>query len=115
MTITGANFIDGSWVPADSGKVFERRNPADDSDLIGTFPDSDVIDVQNAVDALDKAAPDWAATPPERARPSSSRRRAPRGQCGHTRRGADPRRGQNPSRSLDGGEPHADEPAFLRR
>lgn len=66
MTITGANFIDGSWVPADSGKVFERRNPADDSDLIGTFPDSDVIDVQNAVDALDKAAPDWAATPPER-------------------------------------------------
>ncbi len=66
MTITGSNFIDSNWVPANSGKVFERRNPADDSDLIGTFPDSDTVDVQNAVDALDKAAPEWAATPPER-------------------------------------------------
>ncbi|MGW0019500.1 aldehyde dehydrogenase family protein [Rhodococcus sp. NPDC003382] len=66
MTITGLNHIDGSWVPAASGAVFERRNPADDTDLIGTFPDSDAIDVRNAVDALDKAAPEWAATPPER-------------------------------------------------
>ncbi|MGN5236480.1 MULTISPECIES: aldehyde dehydrogenase family protein [unclassified Rhodococcus (in: high G+C Gram-positive bacteria)] len=66
MTIIGSNFIDGKWVPSDSGKVFERRNPADNSDLIGTFPASEHIDVQNAVDALDKAAPEWAATPPER-------------------------------------------------
>jgi acyl-CoA reductase-like NAD-dependent aldehyde dehydrogenase len=66
MTITGLNHIDGNWVPAASGAVFERRNPADETDLIGTFPDSDAIDVRNAVDALDKAAPEWAATPPER-------------------------------------------------
>jgi acyl-CoA reductase-like NAD-dependent aldehyde dehydrogenase len=66
MTVTGSNFIDSSWIPSDSGEVFERRNPADDSDLVGTFPDSNVIDVQNAVDALDKAAPAWATTPPER-------------------------------------------------
>ncbi|AWZ23523.1 MULTISPECIES: aldehyde dehydrogenase family protein [Rhodococcus] len=66
MTITGLNHIDGNWVPAASGAVFERRNPADETDLIGTFPDSDAIDVRNAVDALDKAAPEWAAAPPER-------------------------------------------------
>ena len=66
MTIIGLNHIDGDWVPAASGAVFERRNPADESDLIGTFPDSDALDVRNAVDALDKAAPDWASTPPER-------------------------------------------------
>ena len=46
MTITGLNHIDGNWVPAASGAVFERRNPADETDLIGTFPDSDAIDVR---------------------------------------------------------------------
>ncbi|OLL20235.1 MULTISPECIES: aldehyde dehydrogenase family protein [unclassified Rhodococcus (in: high G+C Gram-positive bacteria)] len=66
MAVTGLNFIDGAWVPAVSGATFERRNPADSTDLIGTFPDSDATDVRIAVDALDKAAPEWAATPPER-------------------------------------------------
>lgn len=66
MTITGLNLIDGRWVPAASGAVFERRNPADETDLVGVFPDSDAVDVRNAVDALDKAAPEWAATAPER-------------------------------------------------
>ena len=65
MTIAGLNHIDGRWVPAASGAVFERRNPADESDLVGVFPDSDAVDVRNAVDALDKAAPEWAATAPE--------------------------------------------------
>ncbi len=66
MTITGLNHIDGRWVPAASGAVFERRNPADESDLVGVFPDSDATDVHNAVDALDKASAEWAATSPER-------------------------------------------------
>lgn len=64
--IEGANFIDGTWVPAVSGRTFERRNPADHDDVIGTFPTSGPDDVRNAVDALDKAAADWAATSPER-------------------------------------------------
>lgn len=62
----GANFIDGVWVPAASGATFERRNPADPADLIGTFPASGPADVRAAVDALDKAAPEWAAVSPER-------------------------------------------------
>jgi aldehyde dehydrogenase (NAD+) len=64
--IEGANFIDGRWLPAISGETFERRNPADQDDVVGTFPASGAADVHAAVDALDKAAPEWAATAPER-------------------------------------------------
>lgn len=32
------NFIDGKYVSADSGKTYENRNPANQDDLIGTFP-----------------------------------------------------------------------------
>ncbi|MEE6165219.1 MULTISPECIES: aldehyde dehydrogenase family protein [unclassified Mycolicibacterium] len=66
MTLTGANFIDGQWVPAASGNTFERRNPADPDDVIGSFPASDGTDVRTAVDALEKGAAEWAATAPER-------------------------------------------------
>ncbi len=62
----GANFIDGRWVPAVSGATFERRNPADHDDVVGVFPASAAADVSAAVDALDKAAPEWAGTAPER-------------------------------------------------
>ncbi|MGG7100620.1 aldehyde dehydrogenase family protein [Rhodococcus sp. 24CO] len=62
----GLNYIDGRWVAAQSGATFERRNPADRSDVIGTFPDSGHDDVEIAVSALIKAAPAWAATAPER-------------------------------------------------
>lgn len=61
----GANYIDGRWVPAQSGATFERRNPADPSDVVGVFPDSGPADVRAAVDALEKAAPEWASVPPE--------------------------------------------------
>jgi alpha-ketoglutaric semialdehyde dehydrogenase len=64
--VEGANFIDGRWVPAVSGETFERRNPADQDEVIGTFPTSGAADVRAAIDALDKAAPEWAATAPER-------------------------------------------------
>lgn len=62
----GANFIDGRWVPAVSGATFERRNPADHDDIVGVFPASAAADVSAAVDALEKAAPEWAGTSPER-------------------------------------------------
>jgi alpha-ketoglutaric semialdehyde dehydrogenase len=64
--VEGANFIDGRWVPAVSGETFERRNPADQDDVVGTFPASGAADVRAAVDALERAAPEWAATAPER-------------------------------------------------
>ncbi|MGK2865934.1 MAG: aldehyde dehydrogenase family protein [Mycobacterium sp.] len=64
--IEGSNFINGDWVPAQTGATFTRRNPADPTDVIGTFPASGPEDVRTAVDMLDKAAPEWAATAPER-------------------------------------------------
>jgi aldehyde dehydrogenase (NAD+) len=64
--IDGSNFLNGDWVPAQSGATFTRRNPADPTDVIGTFPASGPDDVRTAVDMLEKAAPEWAATSPER-------------------------------------------------
>ncbi|WP_016884182.1 MULTISPECIES: aldehyde dehydrogenase family protein [unclassified Rhodococcus (in: high G+C Gram-positive bacteria)] len=64
--IEGLNLIDGQWAPSSSGATFERRNPADHDDVIGVFPDSTEADVDAAVSAVAKAAPQWAATPPER-------------------------------------------------
>jgi alpha-ketoglutaric semialdehyde dehydrogenase len=62
------NFIDGEWVDARGGKTMENRNPADTADLVGTFPASDLRDVDAAVDAARLAFPGWRATPaPKRA------------------------------------------------
>ena len=57
------NFIGGEWVPARSGTTFENRNPADTTDLIGTFADSGPEDVERAVAAARDAFPAWRALP----------------------------------------------------
>jgi len=31
------NFIDGQWVDSESGRRFKNINPADPSDIVGTF------------------------------------------------------------------------------
>jgi aldehyde dehydrogenase (NAD+) len=57
------NYIGGAWVPAASGKTFENRNPADTSELIGTFADSGPEDVERAVGAARDASARWKALP----------------------------------------------------
>lgn len=57
------NFINGRYVPARSGRTYENRNPADTSDLIGTFPASGPEDVADAVAAAKAAYPKWRAIP----------------------------------------------------
>jgi alpha-ketoglutaric semialdehyde dehydrogenase len=57
------NFIAGAWVPPDSGEYFENRNPADRTDLIGTFPRSGITDVQRAVESAKRGFAQWRATP----------------------------------------------------
>ncbi len=57
------NYIGGAWVPSASGKTFENINPADQRDVIGTFPDSNAQDVAAAVAACNAAARAWALTP----------------------------------------------------
>jgi alpha-ketoglutaric semialdehyde dehydrogenase len=63
------NLIGGAWVPAQAGGTFERRNPADESDLIGVFPASTAADAASAVAGVKRACGDWARRDPqERAR-----------------------------------------------
>ncbi len=57
------NFINGRFVPARSGNTYENRNPADTSDLIGTFPASGAEDVEAAVATAKAAYPKWRAIP----------------------------------------------------
>jgi aldehyde dehydrogenase (NAD+) len=57
------NYIDGKWMPAASGKTFENHNPADTSDLVGRFADSDPGDLERAVASALEAFPRWRATP----------------------------------------------------
>jgi aldehyde dehydrogenase (NAD+) len=68
------NYVNGAWTPARTGATFERRNPADQKDLVGTFPDSGQEDVQAAVDAARAALPAWRRCRPTRAGNSCSRR-----------------------------------------
>ena len=60
------NLIGGKWLPSRSGKCFENRNPARNSDLIGTFPDSGPEDVDSAVQAASRAFASWRLLPAPR-------------------------------------------------
>ena len=67
-TPTCYNFIDGEWVSSVSGKLFENRNPANTSDLIGLFQQSVAADAVRAVDAAQRAYQHWRLVPaPKRA------------------------------------------------
>ncbi len=63
MPQTYHNYIDGQWVPAQSGATYENRNPADRDDLIGLFPQSAQADVDAAVAAASKAFAAWRLVP----------------------------------------------------
>ncbi len=62
------NLISGQWLPAKSGKTYQNINPADHSDILGTFPASDSEDVALAVAAAKDAFKTWRLVPaPKRA------------------------------------------------
>ncbi|HET9147316.1 MAG TPA: NAD-dependent succinate-semialdehyde dehydrogenase [Acetobacteraceae bacterium] len=55
-----ANFIDGKWVEAESGKTLEVKNPADGS-LVGRVPAMSGAEARRAVEAANRAFPAWRA------------------------------------------------------
>jgi alpha-ketoglutaric semialdehyde dehydrogenase len=57
------NFIDGDWVDSVSGETFESRNPADRTEVVGTFARAGAADVDRAVQAAVDAYPGWMQTP----------------------------------------------------
>jgi alpha-ketoglutaric semialdehyde dehydrogenase len=57
------NFVAGEWRDAASGGTFENRNPADGSDLVGTFPRSTADDLARAVASAKRGFELWRRTP----------------------------------------------------
>ena len=57
------NFINGKWVDAKSGQTFENRNPANWTELVGTFPKSGKEEVDEAVKAARTAFDAWRLMP----------------------------------------------------
>jgi aminomuconate-semialdehyde/2-hydroxymuconate-6-semialdehyde dehydrogenase len=57
-----ANFINGAFVPPRSGAYFDDINPAT-AEVIAQIPDSDELDVDDAVRAAKAAFPAWSRTP----------------------------------------------------
>ncbi|MDP7667165.1 MAG: NAD-dependent succinate-semialdehyde dehydrogenase [Rhodospirillales bacterium] len=55
-------YIDGAWHDADSGKTFEVDNPADGS-VLGTVPAMGVAETRRAIEAADRAFPEWSQRP----------------------------------------------------
>ncbi|HTO73883.1 MAG TPA: aldehyde dehydrogenase family protein, partial [Gemmatimonadales bacterium] len=63
MARTFRNYIAGRWTAPVSGRYFENRNPADQRDLIGRFPDSNAEDVAAAVESAARGFERWRRTP----------------------------------------------------
>ncbi len=61
--LTCRNYINGNWLPAQSGATLESRNPADWRKRIATFPRSGATDVDAAVAAARRAYLSWRLVP----------------------------------------------------
>ncbi len=46
MAKTYKNYIDGNWVNAQTGELFENKNPANTDEVVGRFQKSGLRDVQ---------------------------------------------------------------------
>ncbi|MGH8706847.1 MAG: NAD-dependent succinate-semialdehyde dehydrogenase [Burkholderiales bacterium] len=53
-------YLDGAWTPADSGKTFAVRNPAN-GDQLGSVPDMGAAETKKAIAAAQSALPAWRA------------------------------------------------------
>jgi len=56
------HYINGEWVPSDSGEWFGTYNPTT-GELLAEFPKGTVEDVRRAIDAAEQAYPAWRQTP----------------------------------------------------
>jgi len=60
VNLTFGNYINGEWTTA--GATFENRNPANTSELVGSFVKGTADDMAEAVRAAAAALPGWSAT-----------------------------------------------------
>lgn len=61
--MNGRNFV-GDWVTAKSGRTFDRENPADITEIVATFPESNGEDVDVAAQVAVRASSTWRMTTP---------------------------------------------------
>lgn len=57
------NHIGGAWVGSSSNATVEDRNPARTAELLANAAASTADDVRHAIDAAERAFPEWRATP----------------------------------------------------
>src|SRR6202042_586357 len=57
------NFINGEWVESRSTKIFERRNPANNDEVVARIPLSTREEMKRAIAAARAAFPAWRGTP----------------------------------------------------
>ena len=57
------NYIGGKWVESKSTKIVERRNPADNDEVVATIPLSTREEMKEAIAAAKSAFPGWRETP----------------------------------------------------
>jgi len=55
-------YINGEWVESPSGQTFQTTNPAT-GEILATFPKGTEEDVHKAIEAAEKALPDWRSYP----------------------------------------------------
>lgn len=59
------NLIGGEWVGSASGRTRERRNPADEREIVAVSPESDATDAHDAIGAVEGGYKEWADQGPE--------------------------------------------------
>lgn len=57
------NFINGKWVDSRSGRIFERRNPANLDEIVARAPQSTGEEMREAIASAAAAFPGWRDTP----------------------------------------------------
>lgn len=63
------NYVNGEWVPSETGETFNVQNPANPKETVTRYQQSSTADAVEAVDAAVAAQDDWATAPrPERGR-----------------------------------------------
>lgn len=69
MTETSNNYVNGEWVPSETGETFAVENPANPDEVVTRYQQSSTADATAAVESAAAAEDDWANTPgPERGR-----------------------------------------------
>lgn len=60
-------YINGQWVHPKSDRLVRNINPADFNDVLAEFPSATVADIQQAVEAAQRAFRDWSDDGPNHA------------------------------------------------